>query len=1354
MQFYEIGKCYDFEVVQTENLSESYFRLLLHDGVTEVKLPKIKFQMDKPLPSRLKCRIKGVDNGQPIVDHFIPQYVNKFYAKGAARHEIFSFTVISVPTRAEDPFYLRDANGIIFRLYEQGAILSLNQTVKCRFEKLDSIKFILKRVDDGLQLPFLTLDEICEQLKIRSFERRFISESLMKMPSLSGAAEELAASNPRWPLTFLHQLEQHFAEWFISADVRRRYRAVRKLFTYYREAALLLLEGSHFLSNCNDDIRHNMQLQLTEMIEMVDPYLTSLKIINEGNQAEFVEGLMDKLRKSGYLYHPTLQFAILMLVFRLYPELVDKYLSKIFDVIMSRNLSTWTTDTFSNAFVEQFEIYIRQARHAIDDLPQAESQDENHRLETIITAIALQLFMAKSETFPAFDRNTALFYRYIALLRPVKARDLLTKSFLSLLGVNMPHNFTYDDIKEPIKMMTLATVMPQMLEDSALQALPTAHMLTSGKIALKISKDGIELRRIDMPTNERVIPNGVMEWLQPQIYHNGITPIKSSNKLDNHNKWWREIENDLFGAKPIINSNIREHRRQALIGDDVYVIITGTGYDDKGNPKLFCRIDDDEYESVSGCILREQIVGYRVAQISRDAYVNERGVPFHFYAKVVDIESDGNYQFSLKAEAEKAIRELVDYQTEYCAVITSEPSPDYSAICSKGFGLYLIHNEGEDYNVTDKVRFRIVDSVNGIYRGEILGDAFELDLIDNVRAFTNLMNEMALEPSDDEMVDAEQYSSGVAIDNYEELNKEDLKEIIEIIRFKALLDKELVEAFDYLNFARILALLIDEKETADKLGAHASMLIMHEYFATNSRIDSDKLKALEPIVETSPLLKIIYKRLEIVSWLGDKDRMSDLLDIIKDARNELEANLARMVLSYNMILETESADSQIADSIRKKIMTLLKVNSETRQLKYYGSESLYVEFKSSIVYPARRKGEMLTADPEAQQFIILKVIASFLNAGGGTLFIGVNDATHYESGLQNDFDYYRNHVAQVGTYFNKIKDADNVAVFLANLVNYTFGDAIGRLVEIAPDPEAKKDVIVVKVKQTLDPVPLKDVYYERQSSTIRALRNPEEQRRFLADRKAQKLLQAVRSKADAKDEHDLVEAEPGEVVEEQKPKVTQSVEVAPLSEDTIATSSWRENVLHYYFDNYVEPKAYIYFGDGPSVKYTKEDTFEDDKSRLTLVVKDSEIDAYLVLIFADERAIKVPIEELLRLNPREQMRYDTERPLVFAGIAHAKDAVLSIHSDARNALWQRVTPLKSIESGHIGNSPTRIMDVAVNETLRYEIVDASKTKQFAKSMPDEIRTNDIGFNMHRKTDGMNTPETIQELIEMCAPVKD
>jgi hypothetical protein len=87
MQFYEIGKTYDFEVLQTDDLSESFFRLLLNDGITEIRLPKIKFQQDKELPITLKCRVKAIDNEIPIVDHFIPKYVNDFYGKGAQRGE-------------------------------------------------------------------------------------------------------------------------------------------------------------------------------------------------------------------------------------------------------------------------------------------------------------------------------------------------------------------------------------------------------------------------------------------------------------------------------------------------------------------------------------------------------------------------------------------------------------------------------------------------------------------------------------------------------------------------------------------------------------------------------------------------------------------------------------------------------------------------------------------------------------------------------------------------------------------------------------------------------------------------------------------------------------------------------------------------------------------------------------------------------------------------------------------------------------------------------------------------------------------------------------------------------------------
>lgn len=53
----------------------------------------------------------------------------------------------------------------------------------------------------------------------------------------------------------------------------------------------------------------------------------------------------------------------------------------------------------------------------------------------------------------------------------------------------------------------------------------------------------------------------------------------------------------------------------------------------------------------------------------------------------------------------------------------------------------------------------------------------------------------------------------------------------------------------------------------------------------------------------------------------------------------------------------------------------------------FGEESDIKEFKSTIVYPAGAT----TADIDTQIQVILKTIAGFMNAKGGTLFIGVND---------------------------------------------------------------------------------------------------------------------------------------------------------------------------------------------------------------------------------------------------------------------------------------------------------------------------------------------------------------------------
>ncbi len=63
-------------------------------------------------------------------------------------------------------------------------------------------------------------------------------------------------------------------------------------------------------------------------------------------------------------------------------------------------------------------------------------------------------------------------------------------------------------------------------------------------------------------------------------------------------------------------------------------------------------------------------------------------------------------------------------------------------------------------------------------------------------------------------------------------------------------------------------------------------------------------------------------------------------------------------------------------------------------------EGQNVEFKTSIAFPPESKGE---ADIDKQLRNIIKVLASFMNADGGTLYIGIHDKTQKVTGISEDY---------------------------------------------------------------------------------------------------------------------------------------------------------------------------------------------------------------------------------------------------------------------------------------------------------------------------------------------------------------
>ena len=101
-------------------------------------------------------------------------------------------------------------------------------------------------------------------------------------------------------------------------------------------------------------------------------------------------------------------------------------------------------------------------------------------------------------------------------------------------------------------------------------------------------------------------------------------------------------------------------------------------------------------------------------------------------------------------------------------------------------------------------------------------------------------------------------------------------------------------------------------------------------------------------------------------------------------------------------------DNLELNNIKQAIARTLSIEDEYVSIlddrTFYGSESISLEFKTSIVYPPanRRRFASAVADPDMQKWAVLKTVCGFLNSrSGGELLLGVNDAG-YAVGLEND----------------------------------------------------------------------------------------------------------------------------------------------------------------------------------------------------------------------------------------------------------------------------------------------------------------------------------------------------------------
>ena len=985
-------------------------------------------------------------------------------------------------------------------------------------------------------MVYYTIDELLAmpQIPVTESDRRLIYCLFDRMPALKNAKRQHDDKDAEWIVTLLSTVMDSMPSLLASMarrSNRDRIDRMARMMKVYNECALFLLQGSPFLRNLNGEARSRYQHMLTAIVENAESYCRAFDIVKQGNEAEEIQGIFDNLASSGFLYHPKLQLFLLMALFRLKPELVDGALSNIFRAMLYWPVETWKAEPFRDAFVEQLQIYVDENRRDIDELLKAENDADNRLVERMIMAISILRFLYDSEhDKEALSRNLSLFYRCITLLpkRALSTDTLLTKSTLSLLGIDMLKEYGWSDLSDPQRMTALAQRAPSdalLRQASAprVYVAPAASVeITPGCVTLKSREEGAVALIPDGFTPNDSIQICMAD--KPFSITNLTNPIPLKN-------FWARVENSFFPKS--IASKIEKKAEKATrimrpeIGDYATVMVTDIEWIDR-MPYYNCVVDEDGSEW-SGYIPGDQLVDFIARDVTMRTFINDYGLAMKFQAKVIDCDEDGKYVFSLLADARQVMSEIAkaDGVTIYRCVVTADNDKSsrhdsrmtgtYSAISDAGFGLFVRKGSDRDLKAGTVLNVRLTQARPGSIYGEIESIEETMRTVSNEAAAHAILERLDITPTPDMVAgDDADYDSYDGEEGQIQVGREAVKEVIELLRVRAVGCKSIPQRMNLLRMARLLAMAIADGPLKAVIDAHLELIELQDYYVRNHEVRPEKLDLLRGAVEQLPdgHVRRLFDRLEMISWMDRGDKVEALWKESQNSPFEQNRKIASVILSGQLFGQERGSES-LRESIISNLGTLVNADIDEHKLKYYFSETKTQEFKSSFVYPAAKKGEKrMVAKLEEQLNEIMHTVTGFLNAEGGTLYVGVDDKTHYEKGIEDDWNFFRLNPR----YGVKDHNLDS----LINFVKCKFRDEdrfnhrILESIDIEPDSDTVKEVVKFTIKPYPEPVTLDGTIRVRSVNGTDTLTETEA-KDFMRDRPdAYKLLMAVRQAQEAK----------------------------------------------------------------------------------------------------------------------------------------------------------------------------------------------------------------------------------------------
>jgi hypothetical protein len=1241
-------------------------------------------QTGQELPEYVKCRIVQSDDQVEIT----PEVENYFHS-GAIRR----FTVKADLTESAGVYELVDDSGFIVYLYGAETLKFFKgKQLLCRVISTEGARPHVMLYDKDVKVTGSAFSVSKDYVKgLLAGEGEWDADSLADLILYDGMDDPFDVKCYEWMIAQTSRMQQEGCLENFLVDLRG--------------CCINLIETSGLLCECSDDEVPVLLDRLTMIIEHMGYVKAAMATIEENKEVEYVSALLNKLKTSGFLYHPTKQFCVTTYLFRIKPELMAGMIEELFELIRSQDLSHWKKEPFRSELIKQLETYIKS-----NDLETAKQPDNAELFYKGFKALAIQLLLANdNEELIDAPLNRSMMCRYASHMQRVNKKRMADMSLNSLL----------DLFKCRFKYGLADTAMPEKLYYQ-MDNWGRNQDIDRRKKAVYRSKDlvlSIEDGKISLaPEVKSELKSALyddvplwrgMDILMEKKY--AQTPYKSKgcDLMALNERLWKKVESNLFEAERVVAKKEIKVKTIPEIGEWVLAYVYKQDEEDKN--VFHCRIADEQKGyigegriQVRGDENESGMVTY-FPEPTIENFMDENGRPHLLEMVVVDKTEDDICIMDMKQVVVKSLmNDKPDFQL-HCEVGKIINDTMLLAVSSEGFPVFVTYNSAENnLQVGEHIEVVLKDGKkwvqNGFLQTSFLGKSqvrFTLN-----EAFAELISSFSNGGYEAEVDEAE---------NEVNLEKSHVAELLNIIDVVASVEDDIHVSYNYLGFASVLSRMIGNDERARYYKGQMELAQMLHRFAVTNDVDDEKLRVLhsvnQDLLSTNYNLRHQYYRLYAVSLMGQSDN-EWLLKMMNYKSDENLSKLASLVYSYNVLVQA-GID---ADDVKKAIKDLLKLKGRDAYFKTYPvEEGTDVEFKTSIVYPPNSMQPNL----EKQTYNIMKELCAFLNHKGGVLYLGVNDQGGGE-GLEEDMKH------------DCFKDSrDKYDNYVRNQIVLQLGQEASHCIEGRFDDDARgRDVYILEVQPCEHPVKLAGKYFQRHGSSCRQV-DKDYLNTFLKNRPAEyRQLMKERGIEMADAVAPAVELSDASKTQASSATSASSAPKVP----TIATSKFRNNCLHDYEAEYEHVEAYVHILPNHKYKVEKTDNYKEHESMLTLAIHGSEVDGYLLMVYDDATVCRVPMNRILDKEEGKEYNRYSGASLVFA-CPVAKDDVLYQAYDYRGERLHRFQDVADVEEVNIGNPGQLLFDVDFDSLLMSEIVPLEMKEDLPKSISDRRR---IGYTSAKK----------------------